>query len=194
MQPNTPPTHSHKLCLTKFHFEELFQRHLCRHSQFGINVLHMVAVLGIYCSVFSLISLLLQRTLPTETAVLRWLLLNLLSVPWLVILRKNTPSSVFLLTILSTLSLSATAVILSLPAWIHLILLPLWHQTQQFSHRIYTRHTDMSAFREKYPPGRRLALLLAICELPVLIHYFQQCRFMPAASSSNATPSTRDQL
>ncbi|MEQ9406153.1 MAG: hypothetical protein RIK87_00445 [Fuerstiella sp.] len=34
--------------LFRVNFEELYRRHLCRHGHFGINVLHLAAVAGIY--------------------------------------------------------------------------------------------------------------------------------------------------
>ena len=34
----------------KIEFVELFQRHLCRHSHFGVNVIHLITLLGIWCS------------------------------------------------------------------------------------------------------------------------------------------------
>ena len=36
-------------------FEELYRRHLCRHSQFGINMLHIVSVVGTYLRCFGLV-------------------------------------------------------------------------------------------------------------------------------------------
>ena len=33
-------------------FQELYERHLCRHSQFGINVAHLACVVGTYLAYF----------------------------------------------------------------------------------------------------------------------------------------------
>ena len=38
-------------------FNELFERHLCRHSQFGINVLHLIALFAIWYAVYGLLAL-----------------------------------------------------------------------------------------------------------------------------------------
>ena len=36
----------------RVNFQELYRRHLCRHSQFGLNVWHLIAVVGIYFSLY----------------------------------------------------------------------------------------------------------------------------------------------
>jgi len=36
-------------------FNELYARHLCRHSQFGVNVVHLIALFAIWYSVYGLL-------------------------------------------------------------------------------------------------------------------------------------------
>ena len=36
-------------------FDELYARHLCRHSQFGINVTHLAALFGVWFGVYGLV-------------------------------------------------------------------------------------------------------------------------------------------
>ena len=40
--------------VVRVEFEELNARHLCRHSQFGINVAHLVALFGVWYAVYSI--------------------------------------------------------------------------------------------------------------------------------------------
>src|SRR5262245_29414630 len=44
--------------MNPFHadFRELYARHLCRHSQFGINVLHLIAVAVIYVALLGMVA------------------------------------------------------------------------------------------------------------------------------------------
>ena len=41
----------------RVNFQELYARHLCRHSQYGINVIHVAAVFGIYLALAGIYSL-----------------------------------------------------------------------------------------------------------------------------------------
>ncbi|HEY7314530.1 MAG TPA: hypothetical protein VH643_34600 [Gemmataceae bacterium] len=40
--------------LFKVHFRELYERHLCRHSQYSINVIHLLSVISSYLALFAL--------------------------------------------------------------------------------------------------------------------------------------------
>ena len=40
--------------LFKVNFLELYERHLCRHSQYGINVIHLISVIGSYLALFAI--------------------------------------------------------------------------------------------------------------------------------------------
>ena len=44
-------------------FAELYARHLCRHSQFGINVIHLAALFGVWFGVFAAIALIAAYSL-----------------------------------------------------------------------------------------------------------------------------------
>ena len=158
--------------ILRINFPELYQRHLCRHAQFGINLWHALSVYGVYFSIYSLVAILIQTLLPDSTPADRGLLLLLLSLPYLTILMRNIPVSVMLLTLVSTALLISAAVLTpAIPFWLHLILIPAWHRVQLISHKRYTLHRDMSAFEDKYTKGRTLFLLLAVYELPILLQY-----------------------
>jgi hypothetical protein len=143
-------------------FQELYRRHLCRHSQFGINVVHVVSVLGTYVALYGLVSAL---------AASEWMLLAII-VPYLTILAFNIPLRVFLLNALFVgLLLLACLRMPPLPFWCYLLLIILFYKLQAWSHKIYTRETDMTEFDEKYRKGARLFVLLSIYELPILLNY-----------------------
>lgn len=158
--------------ILRINFDELYQRHLCRHSQFGINLWHVLSVYGVYFSFYSLVAFVIRALLPNCTPTESGLLLLLLSLPYLVILVRNTPASVMLLTLVSTALLIMCAVLTpGIPFWLHLILIPAWHRVQLISHKHYTLHRDISAFEDKYRKGKTLFVLLALYELPILLQY-----------------------
>ena len=160
------------LRILSINFDEVYQRHLGRHSQFGINVLHLIAVYGVYFSVFCLARAALTAGLPQLSPAELTLLLFGLSVPWLAVLMWNVRMGALLLSVLSAILLSIAAALLPLPLWLALPLLPVWHQLQQVSHRWFTEHRDMSRFAAGYPKGAKLVIMLAVFELPILLHYF----------------------
>src|SRR5262249_41120445 len=78
--------------LNLFHvnFQELYERHLCRHSQYGLNVAHLLTVIGCYLGLF---------------AALLWLVpspwvVAAVPLPYLVILAFNIPMRVWLASVL----------------------------------------------------------------------------------------------
>lgn len=158
--------------ILSINFPELYQRHLCRHGQFGINVWHIIAVYGVYFSLVSLPAIAVRALLPQATVITQYSVLFLLSVPYLAVLLRNIPWTVFSLSALSVWLLIVAAVATpGIPFWLHLILIPAWHRVQLISHRHYTVHHDMSAFDQTYKKGRTLFLLLAVYELPILLQY-----------------------
>ena len=53
--------------ILRINFYELYQRHLCRHSQFGLNLWHVLSVYGVYFSIYSLVAFLIRTLLPEFT-------------------------------------------------------------------------------------------------------------------------------
>jgi hypothetical protein len=161
-----------KVNILRINFDELYQRHLCRHGQFGINVWHIIAVYGVYFSLCSLAAIAVRSLLPEITPTIQCCVLTLLFVPYFGVLLRNIPSPVFLPTFLSSMLLIAAAVATpGIPFWLHLIMIPAWHRVQLLSHRRYSLHHDMSAFDQTYKKGRALFVLLAVYELPILLQY-----------------------
>lgn len=160
------------LSILKIDFDELYRRHLCRHGQFGLNVLHLISVYGVYFSVFALVVALIQLAFPGLSSAASAVAILALSGPYLCLLLLNIPVPVLLLTLLSVIVLTVSALaVISIPIWAHLLLIVFWHRFQIWSHRYYTEHRDMSEFETKYRKGIRLFTLLAVYELPILLHY-----------------------
>jgi hypothetical protein len=148
--------------LYKVNFQELYQRHLCRHSQLGINVLHLLAVVGIYFSLFGV---------AFATPGADWIVGAVLTVYFLLLV-ANIPLRVWIVTIL-TVALLLTA-FLALPrisVWLYLVMILAWHRFQVWHHRVYNHSHAMDAFQEKYRKGLLLFVLLAVYELPILLNY-----------------------
>jgi hypothetical protein len=143
-------------------FQELYRRHLCRHSQFGINVAHLVSVVGTYLALFGLIYALVR----SESVVIA------VTVPYLVVLAFNVPFRVFLVNVLFMASVFAALFALpQVSAWWCLPALVVFHRIQVWSHKYYTRESDMTEFNKKYHKGLGLFVLLSVYELPILLNY-----------------------
>ncbi|REJ65412.1 MAG: hypothetical protein DWQ31_18135 [Planctomycetota bacterium] len=152
-------------------FDEIYRRHLCRHSQFGLNLTHLIAVAGTYFGLFGL-AYWLADFLPINPD---WIVLGILAV-YFVVLAFNIPVRVFLVNVISILLILALFKVVPLGPWwlypwVYLVLIVLCHQFQNWTHKFYTKHRDMSEFAEKYPKGFTLFILLSLYELPILLNY-----------------------
>ncbi|MEM9485805.1 MAG: hypothetical protein AAGA83_19170 [Cyanobacteria bacterium P01_F01_bin.116] len=147
--------------LFKVEFEELYQRHLCRHSQFGVNVIHCMTLFGIWYSFDGILYWLMP---------LNWLIT--LGVVSLMLVAFNLPPQLSLVTALLAMGLCGVIYYAPLPwEWGYLILIPLFNQLQTESHRIYSHEHDIAEFRRKYPPGALLYSILMLYELPAVLNY-----------------------
>jgi hypothetical protein len=148
--------------LFRVNFQELYRRHLCRHSQFGLNVWHLIAVVGIYFSLYGI-----AFALPGAP----WIVGTILSAYFL-ILAFNVPFRVLLLDFLLVGAvLLAFLSLPQIPVWVHVILLLFWHRFQVWQHRYYNKSLDMDEFADKYRKGLALFVLLAVYELPILLNF-----------------------
>jgi len=150
------------MSLLKVNFDELYRRHLCRHSQFGINVLHLIAVVGIYIALYGI-----AFALPGSP----WIVGSCLAVYFL-LLAFNLPFRLLLVNSIVIGSLLAGFTLLpEVPVWVHVVLIVVWHRFQNWNHRVYDRQQDMSEFADKYRKGSALFVLLSIYELPILLNF-----------------------
>jgi hypothetical protein len=148
--------------LAKVNFQELYERHLCRHSEYGINVIHLATVIVSYTALFGLAAPLADPA---------W---ALLAIPgaYLVLLACNVPPRVLAASFLFMALFFAYFFSLPpLPIWLCLVLLVLAHKVQQWSHRIYRAERDMTEYNKKYRKGPVLFVLLSLYELPLLLNY-----------------------
>jgi hypothetical protein len=149
-------------------FDEVYRRHLCRHGHLGINLFHLLAFVGIYVAVYGIACNVIPFEAPLEVAAT----LVIMSVPWFVLVARNVPLRVSLATGFFTLLLVAISTALAwMPLWYWPLQIILMHYLQQWSHRVYRMHRDMSSFNSKYVKGPQLFVLLLIYELPILLNY-----------------------
>ncbi|MEM9354400.1 MAG: hypothetical protein AAGA92_15445 [Planctomycetota bacterium] len=149
--------------LLNVNFDELYRRHLCRHSQFGINVMHLIAVVGIYISLFGI-----AYSFPEPAG--QWIVGGVLVV-YFGILLLNVPFTVWVATLLFIgLLFAAFRAAPLVPWWVYVLLIFVWHKFQNWNHDVYDESHDMSEFAEKYQKGFPLFFLLSVYELPILLH------------------------
>src|SRR5262249_30897196 len=135
-----PETPAPRLSLWKVNFQELYERHLCRHSQYGLNVAHLATVVGCYLGLFAVAQWLVDSP---------WVLLAI-PVPYFLVLAFNVPLRVLLASLVFVAAFFALFFALPpLPLWLAVLLVPVCHILQNWSHRIWTRERDMTQFKGK---------------------------------------------
>jgi hypothetical protein len=158
------------MSLIRFDFNDLYARHLGRHSQFGINVAHLAALYGLWFGVYATIAQAAFRLgVPPS-----WPLTSL-AVIYLGLVATNAPLRVSLATaaFLAVFVVSVLA-LPRLPGWsmlAFLLMIPAFYKIQAWSHRIWTVAADMTEFNRRFPPGRTLRLILLIYEIPICLNY-----------------------
>jgi hypothetical protein len=153
---------SRPLSLWRVDFPDLYARHLCRHSQFGINVAHLAALFGIWYAVYGVVYWLVR----TE-----WVLVALAAI-YLAALVPNVPARVLAATGLFTaLLLAAVLGLPQPPVWVYLVLIPVCYKLQAWSHKLFNVERDMTEFNRKYPKGLVLFVVLLVLEVPLVLNY-----------------------
>ena len=159
------------LSLLHVDFDELYARHLGRHSQFGINVAHLAALYGLWFGVYAtLYQAVLHAHLPAG-----WLIIVALAVAYLGLVAVNAPTHVSLATAaFLTLFVASVIILPRLASWWTLafvVTIPVFYKLQSWSHRIWNVAKNMSDFNKRFPPGRNLSLILLIYEVPICLNY-----------------------
>jgi hypothetical protein len=164
-----------RLSLLGFDFDAIYTRHLGRHSQFGINIAHLVALWGIWFGIYAAIDqgtrlLGLRNSWPVPVA---------MALAYLATICINAPPSVIAATA-GFLALLVTSVLAlpTLPGWsivAFLALIPVSYKVQAWSHRMWTKAADMSEFNKIFPPGRDLNIVLLFFEVPICLKYLLFC-------------------
>jgi hypothetical protein len=156
---------SRPMSLVWIEFDELFARHLCRHSQFGINVAHLAALFGVWYAVYAAAYALTGT--PWVPAAL--------AVSYFAVLAPFTPVRVLAVLALFLGMLVASVVFVpALPAWafwVYLLPIPLFYKLQAWSHKVWNVERDMTEFDKKYTKGSVLFVVLLFYEVPIVLNY-----------------------
>ncbi len=159
------------LSLRHVDFDELYARHLGRHSQFGINVAHVVALYGLWYGIYAAIDQAARHLGAPAT----WPILAAMAAMYLAVVAINAPARVILATAALLIIFVASVLVLpTLPAWSilgFLAMAPAFYKFQSWNHRIWTAAADMSEFNRRFPPGRDLNLILLVYEIPICLNY-----------------------
>lgn len=143
-------------------FDELFARHLCRHSQSGINWMHLLALTVIWYAIYSLLFQIAEH---------EWVL-AIPAILYLLALLPNVPRRVFGATVAYLALIIAPVVLIPQPPfWTHLIAIAVFYKVQSWSHLLFRRSFDMTAFDKKYKKGPVLFVVLLLYEVPIVLNY-----------------------
>src|SRR5262249_33456659 len=85
-----------RLNLWRVNFQELYERHLCRHSQYGLNVAHLATVVGCYLGLFALALWLVESPWIVAAIPLPYLGVLAFNIPWRVLLATMVFVAAFL--------------------------------------------------------------------------------------------------
>ncbi|MGO9463692.1 MAG: hypothetical protein ACLQVF_05970 [Isosphaeraceae bacterium] len=159
------------LSLLHVDFDDLYARHLGRHSQFGINVAHLAALYGLWFGVYAAIY---QTVLLLDIAA-GWLVIVALAATYLAFVAINAPYRVSIATAVLLAFFAASVLALPrLPSWSILpfvLMVPVFYKLQAWTHKIWNIGADMTEFNRRFPPGRALTSILLIYEVPICLNY-----------------------
>jgi hypothetical protein len=149
--------------LLRVDFADLYARHLCRHSQFGINVAHLAALFFTWFGVYAL-GYHLSGQMP-------WIPIAL-ALAYLALVAISSPARICLATA-AFLALFVAAVVWTpeLPIWAYVLMIPVCYKLQSWSHLVFTASTDMTEYNTRYPKGPALFLILLVYEVPLVLNY-----------------------
>jgi hypothetical protein len=179
MSPNATTLTSRPMRLLRVDFADLYARHLCRHSQYGINVIHLAALFGIWFGVYSIVYRLTGTWWPPV----------LLAAAYWMLVAVNAPARVRLtLAMFLAIFVGTVLCLPEAPHWAYVGLLPIFYLVQSWSHKIYTLETDMTEFNKKYRKGFVLFIVLLINEVPLLLNFLCFDRNKRARTIATSNP------
>ncbi len=155
------------ITLLRVDFADLYARHLCRHSQPGINIVHLIALFFVWFGVYGTIYWGLAKLgLQVEGLPI------VLAVAYFTLVARNAPVRVCVATA-AFLAVFVSAVLLlpELPLWAYVVLVPLFYKIQSWSHKVWTNHADMTEFNKRFPKGSVLFFVLLINEVPICLNF-----------------------
>ena len=159
------------LSLWRVDFAGIYTRHLGRHSQFGINANHLLALFMLWFGIYAFLTQFATYLgLPYA-----WALPIVMASAYLCVVSVKSPLHVIVATALFLVALVGGVLLLPpLPVWgfpLFLILIPLGYKFQSWGHKVWTVAADMSEFNRRYPPGRDLNVVLLFYEVPICLNY-----------------------
>jgi len=150
------------MSLVSVEFDELYARHLCRHSQLGINVAHLLALFGTWFGVYGAVYWLTRS---------EWVLVGM-GACYLLAMAPSLPVRALVASAALIAGLIALTLWLPLlPIWAYLLLVPVFYKLQSLSHKVFTIERDMTEFNKKYHKGFVLFVVLLLYEIPLLLNY-----------------------
>jgi len=163
---------SEPMNLLRVDFQELYARHLCRHSQLGINVAHLAALFGTWFGVYGLVYWQVRAAWPGVAHLAEWVAIALAGVYLAALAVTGTPVRVLGVTaVVLALFLVALFWLPELPFWVYLLMIPVFYELQSLSHKVFTVSHDMTDFNQKYSKGWVLFVLLLFYEVPIVMNY-----------------------
>jgi hypothetical protein len=172
---------SRPMSLVHIEFQELYERHLCRHSQYGINVIHLLALFGTWFGVYAFLYWLIGTEWVPIALAGTYLAVMLPNLP----LRVSAATAAFL-----GLFLAAVFWLPELPLWAYLPMIPVCYELQSLSHKVFTVERDMTEFNRKYAKGSVLFVILLFYEVALVLNYLV---FDPKHWTSRRIPVTNEQ-
>jgi hypothetical protein len=98
--------------------------------------------------------------------------LVVMALAYLALVAVNSAARVLVATaIFMALFLAAVIWLPALPLWAYVVMIPVFYEIQQLSHKVWTVEKDMTAFEERYPKGQVLFVILLIFEVPLVLNY-----------------------
>src|SRR5215831_10163420 len=125
-------------------FQELYERHLCRHSQFGNNIVHLACLVGMYLALYGIVYDLMPSSWST------WVVLAI-AIPYVVLLAANVPVGVLVVNLaFLAIFFAAFFALPKLDWWWYLIAVVVFYKLQSWSHKLFTKEKDMTEFDNRY--------------------------------------------
>jgi hypothetical protein len=144
-------------------FEDLYARHLCRHSQLGVNLSHLVALVGTWFGIYAI---------PYHLAGQQIWIPSALAIGYLLLIAISAPMRICMATAgFLVLFVAAVLWLPELPIAVYALMVPICYKLQSWSHLLFTASADMAEFKKRYPKGPALFLILLVYEVPLVLNY-----------------------
>jgi hypothetical protein len=160
------------MSLLRVDFQELYARHLCRHSQFGINVAHLAALFGTWFGVYGIVYWQVKAAWLAVAHLAEGVAVAMAAGYLAALAVTGTPVRVLVVTVgFLALFLATLFWLPELPIWVYLLMIPVFYELQSLSHKVFKVEQDMTEFNKKYSKGSLLFVILLFYEVPIVLNY-----------------------